>query len=119
MLASLDDEAAGWLTDLERWEKLRRGSLTRAREWIAQETGLTEGKLERVRRKRLKGIKGYVAAQIRAVYVAALEAERRRLAAALVLDRQGDAEPAPHAAREARLAGDEAGQLIDEAARRT
>ena len=116
--ASLDVKAAEWIEDWEGWEARRQGSLTRARARIAGETGLSEGQLERIRRKRLKGIRGYVVEKIRAAFVAAIAREQQRLAHALWLAETGGRELAPDAAREARAALGEARQLIDEAARR-
>ncbi len=109
---SLDDLAAGWLADMEAWARREGASRDEARARVARQTGVSEGSLERVRRRRLKGIRGYVADRIRAAFVAALAAERARLDRELmVAERAGGV--AADAAGEARAALDAAQRLIE------
>ena len=117
MYVSLDEQAAGWVDDLEDWESRRLGSLERARFEIARKTGLTQGQLERIRRQRLKGVRGYVAEKVRMVFVAALAREQARLASALDLAERSRVDLAPDAACEARAALGRAQELIVEAGR--
>lgn len=114
---TLDDQAADMLLDLDHWERRCAGSLEIARRVVARRIGLSHGSLERVRRRRTKGVKGFVIQKIRAAFLPGLAAERARLARALVLAEGGCLDLGGDAAREALALLDRAQNLIDDVRR--
>jgi len=110
---TLEAQPADWLEDLEAWHLRRCGSVSEARRQIARATGLSQGTLEGVRRKRLKGVRLHVFDAIRGAFCAALEAEQRRLAHALDLAERGMGGVDKDAAREARAALEQARDVIE------
>jgi hypothetical protein len=109
------DEKTRWrLGVLEHVEAQSVGSMTLARERVARALGLSAGSLERVRRGRVKGVKGFVAEAIRGAFVAVIQREIAGLEHELELARQGGLDLAETRAVEACAALAEARGLICE-----
>jgi len=71
------------LSDLSRLEAIRANhssaSIANARASIARETKIAPGTLENIRRKRTKGVRGWIAETIRAALLRELQREITRL----------------------------------------
>ena len=84
------DETTRWRLGLiETFEARRLGSLPRAREKIAAEIGVSPGSLERVRRGRVKSVKGFIIDAVRAAFIGAISREIRGLEHELEMARRG------------------------------
>lgn len=75
------------LAALERWEERRLGDLARAREKVAEALKVAPGTLERIRRRRVKDVRGSVWVAIRDRFAEALTEEIARLQDDLALAR--------------------------------
>ena len=117
-LTSLDEIAASRLAMLETWARRQVGSVSAARAAVARAVGLPAGMLERVRRQRLKGVRGYVAEKIRDAFVKQIELEIRGLEHELLLALQGGADPSGPEAQAARDAIRQARQVIADGMKR-
>jgi len=74
--AVYDERARGWVTRLERAEKVRSGcALDEAREEVATRLGVLPGTLENLRRGRTKGIRGWIYQRLRAAMIVQLQHE--------------------------------------------
>jgi hypothetical protein len=117
-LSSLDDAAASRLATMETWARRQVGSVSVARTHVARAVGLSEGLLERVRRRRVKGVRAYVAERIQAAYVDQLQLQIRDLEHELfVALARGDGPSGPEA-EQARAAIAQARQVIADGMKR-
>ena len=75
----IDETAAAFARRLEDRERSRCGvSLPVARDAVARRTGVAVGTLENLRRGRIKGVRAWIEAALRAALVKELEAELAR-----------------------------------------
>jgi hypothetical protein len=73
--ASPDDIAAERLAMMEGWRTREGRGREAAREALAREVGVSPGQLERVRRRRVKGVRAWISEAIRTAFANALERE--------------------------------------------
>ena len=84
------DEKTRWRLGLiETFEARRLGSLQRARAKIADDIGVSPGSLERVRRGRVKSVKGFIIDAVRAAFIGAIAREIAGLEHELEMARLG------------------------------
>lgn len=70
---------AFWLEAIEAIEARRLGSVARARDAVAQQTKISPGTLERIRRRRVKDVRGSVLARIGRLFAESARPEIARL----------------------------------------
>lgn len=116
-VSSIDDKAARRLAMLETWARRRAGTALAAREAVAKAVGVSAGALERVRRGRVKGVRGYVAARIQNAFVEAIQKEIRGLEHELFLALARGCDPEGDEAEATCVALRKARELIGEAKR--
>ena len=77
--AALTERVAFWLQAIEAIEARRVGSLALAREKVAEATKIAPGTLERIRRRRVKDVRGSVLARIGRLFAESARSEIARL----------------------------------------
>ena len=92
--AVYDERARGWVARLERAEKARSGTdLDEARGEVATRLGVLPGTLENLRRRRTKGVRGWVYQRLRAAMIVQLQHEIAAQSHGLEMLVQGGARP--------------------------